>query len=122
MRGDPLSLAGHVVVVNFWATWCVPCVAEIPGFNRVYHEFSPQGVIVLGIAMDDEGKEAVEPFLKKHPIDYPVALGSDALADKFGLPGYPVTLVFDRSGKQVKQLPPGLTGEADLRDAVRQAM
>ena len=71
--------------------------------------------------MDDEGKQVVEPFLKKHPIDYPVALGSDALADKFGLEGYPVTLVFDRSGKQVKRFD-GLTGEADLEAALRQAM
>jgi thiol:disulfide interchange protein DsbD len=121
LRGDSLSLSGHVVVVNFWATWCVPCVAEIPGFNRVYHEFGLQGVVVLGVAMDDEGKQVVEPFLKKHPIDYPVALGSDALADKFGLEGYPVTLVFDRSGKQVKRFD-GLNGEADLEAALRQAM
>jgi thiol:disulfide interchange protein DsbD len=121
LRGDPLSLSGKVVVVNFWATWCVPCVEEIPGFNRVYHELSPQGVLFLGVAMDDEGKPLVDPFLKKHPIDYAVALGSDALADKFGLAGYPVTLVFDRSGKQVKRLE-GFTGEAELQAAVRQAM
>ena len=107
--------------MNFWATWCVPCVAEIPGFNRVYHEFSPQGVVMLGVAMDDEGKPVVEPFLKKHPIDYPVALGSDALADKFGLAGYPVTMVFDRSGTLVKRFD-SLTGEADLQAAVRRAM
>ena len=121
LRGDSLSLGGKVVVVNFWATWCVPCVAEIPGFNRVYHEFSPQGVVMLGVAMDDEGKPVVEPFLKKHPIDYPVALGSDALADKFGLAGYPVTLVFDRSGTLLKRFE-GLTEEADLEAAVRRAM
>jgi hypothetical protein len=71
--------------------------------------------------MDDEGKEVVNPFLKKHPIDYPIAIGSDTLADKFGLEGYPSTLVFDRSGKLVKRFN-GLTGSADLRDAVRQAM
>jgi thiol:disulfide interchange protein DsbD len=121
LSGVPLSLSGKVVVVNFWATWCVPCVEEIPGFNSVYHEFSPQGLVILGVAMDDEGKSVVEPFLKKHPIDYPVALGSDALADKFGLEGYPITLLFDRAGKLVKRFE-GLTGETDLRDAVRHAM
>jgi len=121
LRGDSLSLAGHVAVVNFWATWCVPCVQEMPGFNRVYHQLSPQGVLFLGVAMDDEGKPLVEPFLKKHPVDYPVALGSDALADKFGLQGYPATLIFNRSGKLVKRLD-GFTSEADLQSAVRQAM
>jgi thiol:disulfide interchange protein DsbD len=121
LRGDRVSLGGKVVVVNFWATWCVPCVEEIPGFNSLHREFGPKGVVVLGVAMDDEGKEIVEPFLKTHPIDYPVALGSEDLAKRFGLDGYPVTVVFDRSGKQVKRFE-GLTGEAALQSAVRQAM
>ena len=121
LSGAPLSLSGKVVVVNFWATWCVPCVEEIPGFNNVYKEFGPQGLVIVGVAMDDEGKSMVEPFLKKHPIVYPVVIGSEALADKFGLEGYPITMVFDRAGKLVKTLQ-GLKGESDLRDAVRQAM
>ena len=121
LRGDGVSLGGKVVVVNFWATWCVPCVEEIPGFNSLHREFGPKGVVVLGVAMDDEGKQLVEPFLKKHPMDYAVALGSEAVTKKFGLDALPVTLVFDRSGKQVKRFE-GFTGEADLQSAVRQAM
>jgi thiol:disulfide interchange protein DsbD len=121
LRGDAVSLGGKVVVVNFWATWCVPCVEEIPGFNSLHREFGAKGVVVLGVAMDDEGKQIVQPFLKKHPMDYPVALGSDDLNNKFGLDGYPVTLVFDRSGKRVKRFE-GLVGEAALQSAVRQAM
>jgi thiol:disulfide interchange protein DsbD len=118
---EPASLAGKVVVANFWATWCVPCVKEIPGFNKLHQAFAPQGVAVLGISMDEEGKERVEPFLKKHPMEYSVALGSEALANKYGLESLPVTVVFDRAGKQIKRFD-GFTDEAALADAVRRAL
>ena len=121
LTGDTLSFDGKVVVVNFWATWCVPCVVEMPGFNAVYHKYSPQGLVMAGIAMDDDAKQVVPPFLKKHPIDYPVVIGSDALADKLNLEGYPVTMIFDRSGKLVKRFD-GLTGSADLDAALHQLM
>jgi len=121
LAGDALALTGKVVVVNFWATWCVPCIAEAPGFNRAYQQFSPQGVAMVGVAMDDEGKEVVAPFLRKHPLDYPVAIGTEALGDKFDLAGYPVTVIFDRSGKEVKRLV-GFTSQADLESAIRQAL
>jgi thiol:disulfide interchange protein DsbD len=121
LTGAPLSLEGKVVVVNFWATWCVPCIAEAPGFNNAYREFSSQGVAMVGIDVDEEGKEAVEQFLKKHPLDYPVAIGPESLGDKFDLDGYPVTVIFDRSGKQVKRFL-GYTSQADLESAIRQAL
>ena len=61
---DSARLAGKVVVVNFWATWCVPCIQEIPGFNRMNREYSDKGVVVLGVSMDEDGApfgEAVSP-------------------------------------------------------------
>ncbi|MBZ5667514.1 MAG: redoxin family protein, partial [Acidobacteriia bacterium] len=118
---DTAALGGKVVVVNFWATWCVPCIAEIPSFNRLHRELAAKGVVVLGVSMDEEGAGRVQPFLKKHPIDYPVALGSDALTKPYRLDELPVTVVFDRAGKQVKRFE-GLTSEADLQAAVQQAM
>jgi thiol:disulfide interchange protein DsbD len=120
LDGSAVALGGKVAVVNFWATWCVPCVSEIPGFNALDREFRPKGVAVLGISTDDD-KPAVEQFLKKHPMEYPVAMGSENLASKFNLDALPVTLVFDRSGKLVKRFD-GFTGEAALQAAVRQAM
>ena len=118
---DTAALSGKVVVVNFWATWCVPCIQEIPSFNRLHKDFAGQGVAVLGISMDDEGAARVQPFLKKHPMDYPVGVGSEALSKQYNLDELPVTLVFDRTGKQVKRFE-GFTKEADLLSAVRQAL
>jgi len=118
---DTGALNGKVVVVNFWATWCVPCVQEIPGFNKVYHEYGPKGVAVLGVSMDDEGAQLVPAFLKKHPMDYPVALGSEAITKQYALEELPVTIVFDRSGKQLKRFE-GFTPASDIEAAVKQAL
>ena len=118
---DTAALNGKVVVVNFWATWCIPCVGELPTFNKVHRDFGSKGVAVIGIDMGDEGAEKVRHFLRKHPIDYTVGLGGDALAAKYKLESYPVTLVFDRSGKEVKRFDESLT-EKDLMAAVQRAL
>jgi thiol:disulfide interchange protein len=118
---DTASLAGKIVVVNFWATWCVPCIQEIPSFNKLHNDFGAKGVSVVGISMDEEGLTRVQPFLKKHPMDYPVGLGNADLTKQYNLDELPVTLVFDRAGKQVKRFE-GFTSEADLLAAVKQAL
>jgi thiol:disulfide interchange protein len=118
---DASALSGKVVVVNFWATWCVPCIGEIPGFNQVNREYGSKGVVVVGVAMDEEGLERVQPFLKKHPMDYTVALGSPAVSKEYKLDELPVTVVFDRSGKQLKRFD-GFTPAATIQSAIRQAM
>jgi thioredoxin-related protein len=77
---------------------------------------------VVGVSMDEEGLERVKPFLQKHPMDYPVALGNEALAKQFKTEeGLPVTIVYDRSGKQLKEFR-GYTPEAELIAAVRSAL
>jgi thiol:disulfide interchange protein len=118
---DTAALSGKVVVVNFWATWCVPCIREIPSFNKLHNEFSKQGVAVLGVNGDNEDADRIRPFLKKHPMDYPVALGSEAFGTQYNLDVLPVTLVFDRTGKQIKRFE-GFASEADLLNAVKQAL
>jgi thiol:disulfide interchange protein DsbD len=118
---DTSAFSGKVVVVNFWATWCVPCIQEIPGFNKLNQQLGGKGVVVLGVSMDEEGAEQVRPFLKKHPMDYLVALGSEAISKQYGLDELPVTVVFDRSGKQVKRFE-GFTSAEALQAAVQQSL
>jgi thiol-disulfide isomerase/thioredoxin len=123
LNGAPVSTAGKVVVVNFWATYCVPCIEEIPGFNRLNRELSSKGLVVLGISMDTDegGLDLVRGFLKKHPMEYPVALGSEAMKQQYKLDELPVTVVFDRTGKQVRRFE-GFLKEDELQAAVAQAL
>lgn len=69
---DVLALRGQPLLVNFWATWCPPCVQEMPVLNRFYQEHRAQGVQVLGVALDQAS--AVQRFLAQHPVDYPVVV------------------------------------------------
>ncbi|MFS8570521.1 MAG: TlpA disulfide reductase family protein [Thermaerobacter sp.] len=75
--GAPYDLreyAGHVVLVNFWATWCPPCRVEMPGFQRVYEDRRDDGFVVLGLSMDATGVASVREFLDERGITFPVAM------------------------------------------------
>jgi peroxiredoxin len=96
------NLRGHVVIVNFWATWCPPCRKEIPDLENLYRRFAGQGLVVLGIS--DEEAPKIDNFLKIHPIAYPVLLDSDRAVNRsFSIHGIPKSFVYDRSGKLLAQ-------------------
>src|SRR5262249_40104802 len=82
LQGPAPQTSGKVVVVNFWATYCVPCIREIPMFNKLHREFAAKGLTVIGIGMDEEGAELIKPFLAKHPMEYPVGVGKPALNEQ----------------------------------------
>jgi thiol-disulfide isomerase/thioredoxin len=117
LEGDALSTAdwkGKVVVLNYWATWCVPCRKEIPEFNRMHDELGAAGVEVVGISMDEDGAQAVKPFLAKNPMKYTVGLGSGSMDQ------LPITVVIDRNGNTVQRFD-GLATPAEIRAAVLKA-
>jgi peroxiredoxin len=98
------DLRGHVVMLNFWATWCVPCRAEIPAFNQLQREHEGQGLQVVGVLSQDT-PEALKDFQKEIKQDYTILLGNDEVSTKFGNgPGLPVTIVIDRQGRIRKKI------------------
>jgi cytochrome c-type biogenesis protein len=118
---------GKVVLVNFWATWCEPCQVEIPWLIEMQQKYADKGFTILGVDVDDEGKDAVVPFVRKErfnvngqklPMNYPILLGNDATADKFGgLLGYPTSFLISRDGKIVKKVQ-GLVSYEELTKAI----
>lgn len=93
------SLHGHVVLLNFWATWCGPCRDEIPELNSLEHDFSDSGLKVIGVSWDDSG-EGIRQFQTEIPQDYTVALGGENLQTQFaGIRSLPATIVIDREGR-----------------------
>jgi cytochrome c-type biogenesis protein len=113
------ELRGKVVVVNFWATWCLPCRLEIPSFNKVAHEYEARGVAFVGVSVDEGGWNDIHTFMKEVPIEYPVVLDSNQKADEdFGpLPGLPVTVFIDREGRIVHRSL-GITDIDELRQTI----
>lgn len=117
LNGNDVSLSdykGRVVLVNFWATWCEPCRVEIPWLIEMQEKYADRGFVILGIALDEEGKSVVTPFVakerfdvngKKEAMSYKILIGNDDAADKFGgLFGYPTSILISKDGKQIKRI------------------
>ena len=116
------SLRGKAVLLNFWATWCAPCKVEIPWFMELEKEYGPQGLVVVGVAMDDGGAKDVVPFAKDMKIDYTLLVGNDAVADQYGgVAGLPTTFYVDREGKIVKKVQ-GLVSHSEIEEGIKAAL
>ena len=91
---------GKVVLLNFWATWCDPCRIEIPWFVEFERRHKAQGFAVVGVSMDEDGWQAVKPFVSETGINYRVLLGDDKTAQLFGgIDSLPTSFVIDREGR-----------------------
>jgi thiol-disulfide isomerase/thioredoxin len=96
------SLAGKVVLVNFWATWCRPCLTEIPDLSRAYDKYKAKGVVFLGVMTDTPDNQALLNFKSDYDMSYPVVRASSDLMVSFNYPdALPTTFVYDRKGKEV---------------------
>ena len=92
------DLKGKVVLVNFWATWCEGCQVEIPWFVEFQKEYASRGLVVVGIAMDDDWK-SVKPWIEEKKVNYPIVIGNEGLGKQYGLIGMPLTALVDREGR-----------------------
>jgi peroxiredoxin len=105
MDGAPFSLAGHrgeVVVVNFWGSWCGPCVIESPVLDRIYRQMRGEGVLFVGIAVKDV-ESATRAFVTQNDISYPILFDFNAKSalqlGSIPMRGLPATVVIDRQGR-----------------------
>jgi len=125
LTGQPVSdstLRGHVVLVNFWATWCLPCRAEMPLLQAMATRHEAVGLVVLGLSVDRSGPEPVARFLSERGITYPVAMvGRDIETAFGGMQGYPTSVLLDRAG-HVRYKVLGPLGMASLEPAVRRLL
>lgn len=104
LDGKPIrlsSLRGRVVLLNFWATWCQPCRAEIPEFNALQRDLEPKGLSVVGVSVSPiDTSDSIRSFQKDIKQDYTVLRGAEAIGSQFGNgPGLPVTYIIDREGR-----------------------
>jgi peroxiredoxin len=103
---------GQVVLVNFWATWCPPCVEETPGLQKFSEQMREQGVTVIGVSVD-QNRRAVEEFVTHYGLSYPIALDShQAVAGRFGTFKFPETYILDREGNVAEKI----IGATDWQD------
>jgi thiol-disulfide isomerase/thioredoxin len=95
---------GKVVILDFWATWCGPCQAEIPSFIALQKQYAKQGLVVVGLSVDQEGADVVKPFAQKLGMNYPVVLTDEKTQEAFGgIEAVPTTFIVDREGHIVKE-------------------
>ena len=113
---------GKAVLLNFWATWCEPCKIEMPWFVELQKKYGPQGLQVVGIAMDDASEQDIAKFAQKMGVNYPVLIGKESVGEAYGgVPFLPLTFYIDRSGKVTSKVP-GLRSRSDIEDNIKTAL
>jgi len=125
LNGNSVKLSdfkGKVIVLDFWATWCPPCREEIPNFIALQEKYRKQGLVVIGVSLDEGGPAVVTSFVKAHKVNYPIVLGDVDVAEQYdSTGGIPITVVIDRKGNIVsKHL--GLTAPEVFESEIKSAL
>ena len=113
---------GKAVLLNFWATWCPPCKVEMPWFEDLQKQYAQDGLVVLGVAMDDSEPATIAKFANELGVNYPVLLGTDKVSDDYGDVQYlPTTFYIARDGTIVDKMT-GLLDRKDIENAVKKTL
>jgi cytochrome c biogenesis protein CcmG/thiol:disulfide interchange protein DsbE len=123
-KGKTITLSafkGKVVLLDFWATWCGGCKVEIPWYIEFDNKYRDRGLAVIGVSMDDEGMKVVKPFLAQKNMEYPVVIGSEALARKYNLESMPLTLLIDRGGR-IAVSHAGIVNKDDFENRIKELL
>jgi thiol-disulfide isomerase/thioredoxin len=122
-KSTPLaSFRGKAVLLNFWATWCGPCKIEMPWLVDLQKKYGPQGLQIVGVAMDDTSDKEIADFTHKMGVNYVVLKGTEKVGDLYGgVEGLPTTYYLDRSGKVVDKTL-GLASESVIEDAIKKSL
>jgi cytochrome c biogenesis protein CcmG/thiol:disulfide interchange protein DsbE len=116
------DLKGKAVVVNFWASWCVPCRDEAPVLQKTYERYRDQGLVVLGVDVNDFRQDA-RRFMKRYGLTYPVVYdGKGSTVGNWGVRGFPETFFVDRTGKLVGERIEGAVDIERNRDAFQRGV
>ena len=137
MKGNKVTLAdykGKALLINFWATWCGPCKLETPWLVELQNEYGPKGFTILGVNSEDDNvgpddkdgwakdKAAVEKFVAKEKMNYPVLMNGDSITKAYGDPDVePASFFVDRSGKVIAAQM-GITSKDDMAAKIEKAL
>ena len=108
LNGKMVSLSdykGKVVLVNIWATWCPPCVDEMPSMEKLYQKFKGENFEILAVSIDEPGLKAVAPFMKKSNLTFPALIDSEGtIKAVYGIIGVPESFIIDQQGILIKKI------------------
>ena len=111
--------AGQVVIIDFWATWCPPCLEMIPVLKKLHTNYSDKGLAVLGISLDREGLEILGPFVHRKMIPYKIVMGDERIVRTFGgVATIPTLYIVDREGRLVRKMV-GYHSYSDLENEIK---
>jgi thiol-disulfide isomerase/thioredoxin len=107
IKGQPLStdgLKGSVIILDFWATWCPPCRESIPHLSELHRKYGKQGLVIIGMSMDEGGERTVKEYAENHKILYPIVMTSSKIGSDYGIRALPALYVIDRIGLVREQI------------------
>jgi peroxiredoxin len=108
LNGKMINLAdykGQVVLLNIWATWCAPCVVEMPSMEKLHQELKDEKFVILAVSIDESGATAVLPFMKKHKLSFPALIDSaGTINNLYQTTGVPESFIIDKEGRIVEEV------------------